>query len=84
VQITEETDMQINFTSCNNYKLPEEKLKKGKKILCLSGERKLYPRKIKTKYGTRYVLDVGRRHRLISIDQLAWELVSHESYNRLT
>ncbi|WP_425439275.1 hypothetical protein [Pseudoalteromonas denitrificans] len=61
--------------------LPVKILDKTKCILHLSSNKELYPRKIKTKYGLRYVLNVGRRYRLISEDKRAWKLMTHESYN---
>lgn len=30
-----------------------------------------------------FVLDVGYRHRLLSVNRVDWELVTHERYNKL-
>jgi hypothetical protein len=62
--------------------VPKHIVSKASEILLLSEARKQSPRKIRTKFGIKYVFNVGNRYRLLSNDKSTWKLLSHEKYNR--
>ncbi|WP_455750009.1 ParE family toxin-like protein [Photobacterium leiognathi] len=61
---------------------PSHVVKKALEVLLSSVMEKRYPRKIKTRFGIKFVFNVGTRYRLLSTDKQKWKLLTHETYNR--
>lgn len=55
---------------------------KAELILKLFNKRQRYAKKLRSKHGTHFSLKVGF-HRLVSKDLKVWQLMTHESYNRI-
>lgn len=70
----------LNQISFKN-RVPKHIMLKAINVLSLSNTGKQSPRRIQTRYGLRYVFNIGIRYRLLSTDKSNWKLLSHESYN---
>ncbi|WP_445177070.1 ParE family toxin-like protein [Psychromonas algarum] len=62
--------------------VPNHVVRKASEVLLSSTVGRRYPRKIKTRFGIKFVFNVGTRYRLLSNDKQRWKLLTHETYNR--
>ncbi|WP_422398794.1 hypothetical protein [Vibrio aestuarianus] len=62
--------------------VPYHVVRKASEVLLSSQTGRQSSRKITTRFGIKYVINVGNRYRLLSNNKQVWKLLSHESYNR--
>ncbi|WP_422662170.1 ParE family toxin-like protein [Pectobacterium polaris] len=74
--------MLTNIKIESKKNIPYEVLLKARRKVSSFCYGVFYSRKVKTKIGVRYVLNVGKNYRLISKDKELWTLLSHASYDR--
>ena len=77
-----ESEMQFYNNIDFGTGIPSHVVKKASEVLSSSVTEKRYPRKIKTRFGIKFVFNVGTRYRLLSNDKQKWKLLTHETYNR--
>ena len=77
-----ESEMQLYNNIDFGTGVPSHIVKKASEVLSSSVMEKRYPRKIKTRFGIKFVFNVGTRYRLLSTDKQKWKLLTHETYNR--